>query len=115
MPAKNHRKKTPNLNASALIVLAVALMIICVGGIFFVIVKNEQITLRKEIERSQRRMDDHRVAITEHQADIDETLGVFRLRQYLATSGSDLEPIPAGWIQRYQETRSAPNDAVASR
>jgi len=104
----NHRKKTPDLNLPSLIVLLIAGCIVALGGISYVVVVNKQVTLRKQIERSERRMHDHRVAITEHQADIEELLGVFNLRQHLATSGSTLQPIPAGAIERYVPPGSQP-------
>ncbi len=95
----NYRKRTPDLNLPGLMVLLIAGVIVAIGGISYVVVVNKQLTLRKEIFRSKERMDDHLVAITECQADIEETLGVFQLRQRLATSGSDLKPIPAGVVE----------------
>lgn len=112
----NHRKKAPDLNLPVLLVLLMAGIIVATGGISYVVVVNKQVTIRREIERSESRMHDHRVAITEHQADIDETLGVFRLRERLATSGSALEPIPAGVIERlYRPEPVVPEDQVAAR
>ncbi len=113
----NHRKKTPNLSLSSFAVLILAGLIVAVGGVSYVVVKNKQVTLRKEIARSEGRKHEHQIAITEHQADIEETLGVFHLRERLVTSRSNLERIPAGVIEkcRAPEFAEAPNHAVAAR
>jgi len=74
----------------------VAVVILATGGVSYVMVKNKQITMRRQIAKTQKEMVEHSVAITMHQSDISRELGVFNIREKLAQSGSDLQPIPNG-------------------
>lgn len=98
----NKRRQGSNLSFPALLVLGLAVAIVSIGGISYVMVKNKQITLRNEITKSQQRMVEHNVAITMHQSDISEKLGVFTLRENLKLSGSNLQTIPNGLVEIYR-------------
>jgi|GEM_PF-4785033 len=52
----NHRKKAPDLNLPVLLVLLMAGIIVATGGISYVVVVNKQVTIRREIERSESRL-----------------------------------------------------------
>lgn len=98
----NKRRQGSNLSFPALLVLGLAVAIVSIGGISYVMIKNKQITFRNEITKSQKRMVEHTVAITMHQSDISEKLGVFTLRENLKHSGSNLQNIPAGLVEVYR-------------
>ena len=52
-----------------LILLFVAGAIVATGGIGYVVLKNKQVTARRDITKVQQRMEEHRVAITFYQSD----------------------------------------------
>ena len=98
----NQRRQNSNLSIPTLIVMLIAGVILSVGGVSYVMVKNKQVTLRREITKSQQRMVEHNVAITEHESDIARDLGVFTLREKLDKGGSDLLAIPNGIPEVYR-------------
>ena len=103
----NQRRQNSNLSIPTLIVMLIAGVIISVGGVSYVMVKNKQISLRGEISKSQKRMVEHNVAITLHESDISRELGVFTLQEKLSKSGSSLQPIPNGLPEVYRPVREA--------
>ncbi|MDB4416792.1 hypothetical protein N9085_02780 [Akkermansiaceae bacterium] len=105
----NHRRQASNLSIPTLIVMLVAGLILSVGGVSYVMVKNKQITLRGKIAKSQERMADDNTAITMHESDISRVLGVFAIRERLAQENSSLQPIPNG----LPEVTRPPAKAVA--
>ena len=100
-----------------LILLFVAGAIVATGGIGYVVLKNKQITARRDISKVQKRMEEHRVAITLYQSDISRILGVYNLRAQLADRQSDLEPIGTGVVELIipSDQETPPDDAVVSR
>lgn len=97
------------------LVVITGAILIAAGGIFYVVVKNKQVQTQREIAKVERQIDDHEVAITSYSADIEDQLGVFRLRQQLETEGSSLVAIPPGFVEvceRIADREKEP-DAVA--
>jgi hypothetical protein len=109
----NKRRQGSNLSFPALFVLVLAFVIVSAGGISYVMVKNKQITLRRQIDKTQQRMVEHNVAITMHHSDITQRLGVFSLREELKNANSDLRSIPPGHVQILNT--ASPPDTVAQR
>ena len=89
----NHRKSATSLGFPSLVLLIIAVVIVSSGGIGYVVMKNKQLTTRSKIAKIQRAMDEHKVSITLHQSDIEETLGYYRLRRQLADMNSPLVEI----------------------
>ena len=106
-----------NLSISAITVLILCGCIVTFGWVGYAILKNKQITLRSEIADAQKRMEEQRVAITMHQAEIAQKLGVFAVRETLAKQESDLRSqVPVSVIEVYQApVTSNPTLAVAQR
>ncbi len=113
----NRRKTSSNIGFPTLILLLVAGAIVATGGISYVVMKNKQITARRSIEKVQDRMKEHQVSITLHEADIEATLSVFSLREYLAEVGSPLREITPGVVEviTLPDVESPPGQAVAQR
>lgn len=103
----NKCRQGSNLSFPALLVLGMAVAIISAGGISYVMLKNKQITLRNEINKSQQRMVEHNVAITMYQSDISQKLGIFTLRENLKHFDSDLQNIPTGLVEIYRPPHAA--------
>ena len=89
----NRRKQTSSLGFPTLILLGITVVILSGSGITYVVLKNKEISARAEIERVQKRMDEHQVVITISQSEIDRTLGVFELPERLAARHSRLRKI----------------------
>ena len=113
----NRRKKKSNFNLGALVVLIACVAIVATGGVAFVVAKNKQVAMQRELAAIQKRMEEHRVAITVHEADIEKTLGVFRLRENLRSVGSSLQPIPSEVVEVFRpgEGRAPPGEPLVNR
>lgn len=111
------RRQGSNLSLPPFFVLLVAGIIVTGGGIFYVMVKNKQITMRNEIAQTQKRIGEHNVAITMHQSDIAEKLGVFTLRETLKNQESNLLAIPARNVEIFNPSMlpATVDPAVAHR
>jgi len=113
----NRKKKTSNLGLPMLILLFVAGAIVATGGIGYVVLKNKQVTARRNIAKVEQRMEEHRVAITFYESKINRILGVYNLRAELANRRSSLVPIGSGVVEFVvpQDQETPPGDAVVSR
>ncbi len=111
----NRKKRTSNIGTPALVLMLIALVILSSGGISYAVLKNRQITVRREISKVQKRMDEHRVSITLHQSDVDDLLSYYRLREQLAEMGSPLREIHR--VEVYREPGEVPgaDGVIASR
>jgi len=111
----NRRKHTSSLGFPSLVLLAIAVIIVSSSGIAYVVMKNKQITTRGKIAAVQKKMDEHQVSISLHKADIEETLGVYTLREHLAESNSPLTEIK--FVEVFQDSGddSPPDGSVARR
>ena len=56
----NRKEKTSNIGVPMLILLFVAGAIVATGGIGYVVLKNKQVTARRDITKVQQRMEEHR-------------------------------------------------------
>jgi hypothetical protein len=113
----NRKKRTSQIGLPTLILLFVALAIVTTGGIGYVLMKNKQVTARREISKVQQRMEQHKVSITLHKTDIEAALDFYNLREQLTEIESSLVEIPPGVVEVYasSEQESPPGEAVAQR
>ncbi len=117
LPVKkmNRKKSTSSLGFSSLVLLGIAVVIVSSSGIGYVIMKNRQISARSQIAEVQRKMEKHQVSISQHQSDIEESLGIFRLREHLEEINSPLTEIEFVEPLLKHNEKSPPEDSVAHR
>lgn len=113
----NRKKRTSQIGAPTLILLFVALAILCTGGVTYVVMKNRQVTARREMVKIQKLMDEHKVSITLHKTDIEVALDVFDIRNKITAGELPLAEIPAGVVEvcNPNQEGSPPEGAVAQR
>jgi len=111
----NHRKSATSLGFPSLVLLIIAVVIVSSGGIGYVVMKNKQLTTRSKIAKIQQTMDEHKVSITLHQSDIEETLGYYRLRRQLADMNSPLIEIKYVEVCRDIDKQVPEDGAVVAR
>lgn len=95
----NKKKSQKGLSLGTFFVVLTAAALVAGGGIFYVIVKNEQVQTQRQIAKIERQINDHNVAITGYRADIEDHLGRYRLRQQLEEKNSSLVAIPSGFVE----------------
>ena len=113
----NRKKKIANIGLPMLILLFVAGAIVATGGIGYVVLKNKQVTARRDIAKVQQRMAEHRIAIDLHQWEISEILVAPNLPAQLEARQSELVPYGAGVAELIipEDQETPPGDAVVSR
>lgn len=80
------------------------------GGILYAYFKNRQIQTVREIDRIERRIEQHRLEIRTTEMRIDQALNRYVIREELAQQRSTLRAIPRGVVE---EVKSTPARAVA--
>jgi HAMP domain-containing protein len=80
------------------------------GGVLYAYFKNRQIQTLREIDRAERRIEQHQLDIRTTEMRIDQALNRFVIREELAQQRSMLKAIPRGVVE---EVKSTPARAVA--
>lgn len=80
------------------------------GGVLYAYFKNRQIQTLREIDRTERRIEQHRLDIQTTEMRIEQALNRFVIREELAQQRSMLKAIPRGVVE---EVKSTPARAVA--
>jgi hypothetical protein len=113
-----HRKNDRGFSVSEMIILCVAGVILMAGGVYHAWLKNSQVDVAREMDRSQRRINDHKGEINSLQVKIDKKLNIYQLRDDLNKCGSRLVLLPVSAIERIPAhpvgTALAVSDAVDS-
>jgi len=105
----NRKKRAAQVSVPTLILLFGALVILCTGGVSYVVLKNRQVTARREIEKIHETMEKHRVLMTLHKTDIVAALDVYDIRRRIREGSLPLAEIP---IKAIEPLRTEPAQPV---
>lgn len=94
----NRHRSAPKTPVSVFITLALAAAVATVGGGMHAICKNQQVLTEREIDASERRMDQYRAAIQVVEIRMDELQDRYELRDRLRANGSSMIPVAHGDI-----------------
>ncbi|MGE9267297.1 MAG: hypothetical protein ACQKBY_04305 [Verrucomicrobiales bacterium] len=103
------------MSLSTILVLVAGVTLLVTAGVFYVVVKNKQVQTQREIARVEKLIHEHEVAITSHRADIEEQLGIYRLRKRLGEAGSALVSLPYGKVETCSRSGRREEPRVVSR
>jgi len=92
-------------------VLIAAAIVATSGGVLHAVYKNRQVQLNRDIDATERRIEQYKLDIRTTQMRSDSILNRFAIRKQLEDTGSPLRPIPTGLSE---EVNPAPPAAVAS-
>lgn len=98
----NQRKKTKknlNLRFSDLLTVAVAVLLLAVGGVYHAVVKNQQIRVSRDIVSAQTMINEHNEARKYVEIKIENRLNRHVLRNELREQGTDLCMIPVHAVE----------------
>lgn len=70
------------------------------AGVIHSVLKNSQVEVVHEMDRTQRRINDHEDVIRSLQVKIDKKLNIYELRDDLKLSGSDLVLVSVSAIEK---------------
>lgn len=96
---KNRRKKQRKFSVTEIVVLALAAVILMVGGVTHAWLKNSHVEVIREIDNTERRIRDHQGAIDSLQVKMDKNLNIYQLRADLENTGSSLVQVPPSSIE----------------
>lgn len=103
----NRRRKETHTKISPIVILSLilAMAIGAVGGVTYVYFRNCQIKVAREIDATERRIEQHQLGIRTVQMRSDQILNLFAIRKTLDDVGTDLVPIPLGVSEDVQPTK----------
>lgn len=98
-----------------MIILAIIIgaAISAAGGVLHAYYKNQQVKISREIDATERRIEQTRLEIRTTEMRMDQLLNRFVIRQQLADHGSRLKPIPVNVIEEI-ESQTSPQRAVVA-
>jgi len=109
----NKRKKNDrDFSLLEMILMGLAAVALLGGGVVHSWLKNSQVEVFHEMDRTQRRISEKESIINSLQVKIDKKLNIYQLRDDLAQSGSKLVVLPVSAIEKIPAYRG--EDMVAA-
>lgn len=93
------RSDTTNFGFAPIVILMFAGLLLAIGGVMHAYVKNRQVEVAREIDKTQKRTDSHYEEIKHLQVSIDRKENRHIIRTQLAEKGSSLAKIVPGAIE----------------
>jgi hypothetical protein len=109
----NHRRNEPRTHGSVFLALFMAATIAAAGGVLHAYYKNRQVTISREIDAIDHRIEQYRLDIRTTEMRMDHLLNRFVIRKQIAENHSELRPIPMGVVEQIDPIISA-RHSVAS-
>lgn len=110
-----YKKNDRGFNIFELAILAIAGVILMTAGVTHAWLKNSQVEVVREMDRSQRRINDHEDVINSLQVKIDKKLNIYQLRDDLEKANSQLVLMPVSAIEKIPNHPVVPGiEAVAT-
>ena len=96
----NRRKNESRTPISVFFALFLAAGIAAAGGVLHAYYKNRQITITREIDAIDRRVEQYRLDIRTTEMRMDNLLNRFAILKQIEENGSGLRPIPMGAVEQ---------------
>lgn len=113
------KKNHPGLSWVEITLLVIAAVVLMTAGVTHAWLKNSQVEVVREVDRTQRRIGDHEDSINSLQVKIDKKLNIYQLRDDLERKNSALEMLPVSAIEKIRpftkDQTSDSSTAVANR
>lgn len=95
-----HKTNERGFSFLEIVILSVAAVILMTAGVGHAWLKNSQVETVREMDRSQRRINDHEDVINSLQVKIDKKLNIYQLRDDLEKVHSELVMLPVSAIEK---------------
>lgn len=95
----NRRRDRPRSSNAILFAILVAASVSAAGGVLHAYYKNMQVSLSREIDASERRIEQRRLEIRTTEMRMDQLLNRFVIRKQMEENGSTLRPISVKEIE----------------
>ncbi|MEO0017678.1 MAG: hypothetical protein RLZZ522_961 [Verrucomicrobiota bacterium] len=107
----NRQKSAPRIRPSTYITLIGTAIIVAGGGVRHAVFVNRQIQVSREIDATERRIEQTKLDIATTKMRTDSLLNRFAIRKQLVDAGSSLRAIPVGLPE---EVKAPSSTAVAA-
>ena len=105
-----HRNKQRRLSIAEMALLGLALPALMAGGFVHAWLKNSQVEVMRDTDKTEQRIRDHQDSINSLQVKIDRKLNICQLRDDLKRARSTLRNIPASSVVKIKRHRSPEAD-----
>lgn len=95
-----YKNNNRGLSLLEMTILVLAVAILMTAGVTHAWLRNSQVEVVREMDRAQRRIQDHEDVINSLQVKIDKKLNIYQLRDDLEKSNSQLVLLPVSAIER---------------
>lgn len=95
-----HKTNERGFSFLEIVILSVAAVILMTAGVGHAWLKNSQVETVREMDRTQRRINDHEDVINSLQVKIDKKLNIYQLRDDLEKVNSQLVILPVSAIEK---------------
>ena len=95
-----HKTNDQGFSFLEIVILSVAAVILMTAGVGHAWLKNSQVETVREMDRSQRRINDQEDVINSLQVKIDKKLNIYQLRDDLEKAHSELVMLPVSAIEK---------------
>ncbi|MEO5716320.1 MAG: hypothetical protein ABIT37_22765 [Luteolibacter sp.] len=95
----NRRRNESRPSMSIFFAVILAAVIVAGGGVLHAYYKNRQVTITREIDAIDRRVEQYRLDIRTTEMRMDQLLNRFVIRKQIEENGSTLRPIPMGAVE----------------
>ncbi len=102
----NRRRNEARTPVSVFFALLLAAGIAACGGVLHAYYKNRQVTITREIDAIDRRVEQYRLDIRTTEMRMDQLLNRFVIRKQIEENGSTLRPIPMGVVEQIDSAGS---------
>ncbi len=109
----NRRRNESRPSMSIFFAVILAAGIVAGGGVLHAYYKNRQVSITREIDAIDRRVEQYRLDIRTSEMRMDQLLNRFVIRKQIEENGSTLRPIPIGAVEDI-EPPSTSRHSVAS-
>jgi len=111
----NRRRNESRNSSSTIFALVCAAAIIAAGGVLHVYYKNRQISVNREIDGIERRVEQYRLDIRTTQMRMDQLLNRFSIRKQIEQNRSMLRPIPMGVVENIDYSPNQRQSVASTR
>jgi len=111
----NRRRNEPRTSSSTILALFCAAAIVAAGGVLNVFYKNRQISITREIDAIERRVEQYRLDIRTTEMRMDQLLNRFSIRKQIEQNRSLLRPILMGVVENIDQTQNLRLNVASTR
>ena len=110
----NRRRNETRPSFSIFFAVILSAVIVAGGGVLHAFYKNRQVTITREIDATDRRIEQYHLDIRTTEMRMDQLLNRFVIRKQIEENGSTLRPISMGVVEQIDYANSNRHSVASS-